>query len=364
MPRDVTEFEDEIVPAFDFKFHFLNDDGEQASFLAKKGHLSDEELVLDGDSFPIGAIIDTDVRGQFLVLSLATEGEPTVIVIKTAQADALKSDLGVLRSDVFAAQRQKELTEKGEGQRFRKLLCPNCRATLDLTDMPETPQVHCEFCHTISNVADPHDHDSAADPEDGYRLCDECGMYSLPRKFTIFYFYFLLVVYGWSSRETWRCPGCMRGEAWKMFFGNLIFVLGVPVALIQLFRAYGGADGGARIRGLDSANLKASNGDVEAAVLAYKEILGEHPVSAGVKYNIALAFLHQERIEEAVKILEFSLADCSNYLPAASLLAGCYEQLGRTEELAALNSRWGSPDEEDENIFEAEEDPMFLEDEE
>jgi len=30
----------------------------------------------------------------------------------------------------------------------------------------------------------------------------------------------------------------MRGEAWKMFFGNLIFLLGVPVARIQLFRSY------------------------------------------------------------------------------------------------------------------------------
>jgi len=125
-----------------------------------------------------------------------------------------------------------------------------------------------------------------------------------------------------------------------MLFGNLIFLLGVPVAIVQLFRAYGGADVGARIRFLDSANLKARNGNFEAAIKAYQGILSTHPIAAGVKYNIALAFLHQNRTEDAAKMLEFTLADCSNYLPAAGLLADCYEKLGRTEELSALKSSW------------------------
>ena len=196
-----------------FKFYFLNDEGQPASVLAKKGHLTDEEIVLDESPIPVAAIIDVDVRGQLLVLSLATEGEPAGIVIKTSKANRLKSELGVLRSAVWADHHQQELTAQGEAHRFRKLTCPSCHATLDLTDMAVTPQVHCNFCHTISTMPDPRDADSPADPEKGYRLCDECGMYSLPRRFTIFYFYFLLVIYGWQSRQTWRCPGCMRGEA-------------------------------------------------------------------------------------------------------------------------------------------------------
>lgn len=324
-----------------FSFQFLNDQGQPANFLAKKGQLTDEELILDGNALPVAAIIDVDVRGQLLALTIATEGEPTGMVVKTSKANRLKSELGVLRSKVWVDHHQQELTAKGEAHRFRKVDCPSCHATLDLTDMEVTPQVHCKFCHTVSTLPDPLNADSpAADSEKGYRLCDECVMYSRPRQFTIFYFYFLLLFYGWHSRQTWRCPGCMRGEAWKMLFGNLIFVLGVPVAIIQLFRAYGGTDVGGRFRGLDSANLKARSGDFDAAIEAYQGILKAHPIAAGVKYNIAVALLQQQRTEEAARMLEFALADCSNYLPAAGLLADCYEKLGRTEDLSALKKRW------------------------
>jgi hypothetical protein len=154
--------------------------------------------------------------------------------------------------------------------------------------MPPSPQVYCPFCHTLGTM------DALAGPikaEAQYRLCDQCGMYSKPRKFTIFYFYFLLVLYGFYQKETWRCPACMRPEAWKMLFGNLLFVIGVPVALVQLFRSYGGTDIGRLFAGLDSANLKARQGNLAGAIEAYRRILTEHPVAAGIKYNIGLAAL-------------------------------------------------------------------------
>ncbi len=331
-----------------FKFYYLNADGQAASFLAKKGELNNTELILDGDPIPIAAIAEADVRNQILVLVVATEDAPITLAIKTSSANSLKSHLGILRSTVWTEQHKKALSEQGQAHRFRQVDCPVCHATLDLTDMATTPQVHCQFCDTLSTVADRARPDVKPESESGHRLCDECGMYSRPRKFTIFYFYFLFVFYGWSSQQTWRCPACMRGEAWKMLFGNMLFLIGLPVAIIQLFRAYGGADIGGKFKGLDAANIKARTGKIDDAIAAYRSIMQQNPVAAGVKYNLGLAFAQQERLDDASKMFEFSLKDCSNYAPAASMLAHCYDSLGKTDELAELKRIWASSDEDEE----------------
>jgi tetratricopeptide (TPR) repeat protein len=137
----------------------------------------------------------------------------------------------------------------------------------------------------------------------------------------------------------------MRGEAWKMLFGNLLFLVGVPVAIVQLFRAYGGTDVGGKYPGLDSANVKARSGNFEQAIADYRKILDKQPVAAGVKYNIARAFLQREDFQGAAKMLEYALSDCANYGPAAHALAGCYERLGEQEKLAELKRQWGGTDE-------------------
>ena len=59
---------------------------------------------------------------------------------------------------------------------------------------------------------------------------------------------------------------------------------------------------------------------------------------------MALAFQQQGDFENAAKTLKSSLADCSNYAPAASALIGCCKQLGRTDEAAALKAQWGVDD--------------------
>ena len=126
-----------------------------------------------------------------------------------------------------------------------------------------------------------------------------------------------------------------------MLFGNLLFVLGVPLAMVQLFRSYGGSDVGGLYPGLDRANLKARKGNLQGAIDGYKAILEKQPVAAGLKYNIGLAFLHQEDAKtEAAKMFEYALADCANYRPAAAALAGCYEELGETDKLAELQKQW------------------------
>lgn len=348
------------MEAMEFKFKWVDDEGQETGFFSKKGSFDGQNLHLDDTEIPVAAFGDVDVRSNRLILSTVGEdGQPVYIVIAVTQGGAgkLKQAIGLARSAVWAQMHREELEQEGRGHEYREALCPHCGATLDLTGFPATDQVSCDFCHSIGTLPGTSaagDSPAALKAENEHRLCDECGMYSKPRKFTIFYFYFLLVVYGWSQRETWRCPGCMRPEAWKMFFGNLLFVLGVPVALVQLFRAYGGADVGALYPGLDSANLKARKGNLQGAIADYQKMLQKRAVAGGVKYNIGLAFLHDNDIDSAARSFEFALGDCANYRPAASALLGCYEQLGETENLESLKKQWGVDDDEQEQATDAE----------
>jgi hypothetical protein len=335
-----------------FKFKWVDDQGNEAGFLSKKGSFDGEMLVLDDVQLPAAALTGVDNRGNRIVVSfLGEDGEVhgLIVAITSGSAENLKLALGRARSTAWAERHREELESQGRGHEFRQAVCPHCQATIDLTGMPESPQVYCSFCDTIGTV-DAVEH--AARHEPRYRLCDECGMYSKPRQFTIFYFYFLLVVYGYWSKKTWRCPGCMRGEAWKMLFGNLLFLIGVPVAVMQLFRSYGGTDLGSLYAGLDTANLKARRGNLRGAIDDYRKIIQNQPTTAGVKYNIGLACLHDNDPEKAARSFEFALQDCANYAPAASALAMCYERTGKTEELAELKRRWGAASDDEASTVE------------
>ena len=207
--------------------------------------------------------------------------------------------------------------------------------------MPETPQVYCHFCDSLTTSGP-----GGMPAEHEFGLCEECGMFSKPKRFTIFYFYFLVFVWGYSSRVTHRCPACMRGEAWKMLLGNLPFLLGVPVAIVQLFRCYGGKITGSVLADLDTANLKARKGDMLAALQGYQKVL-ELTADTTISIEfVALALLEQEEIQRASDSLELVLVDCANYSPAYSALAGCYEHLGEEAKLKELRRVWGEDDED------------------
>lgn len=339
-----------------FKFQWIDDNGNATGFLRKRGSFDGENLLLDDVEIPAGVITQVEVRDTRMVFAVLTEsGEPAVLAINLSQraAQNLKSEIDISRSATWAEFHKQRLEKTGRLAAFRDEECPECGATLVLTDMPQTPQLYCQFCNALSTV------DAANDPPAGehdLRICDECDMFSKPRKFTVFYFVFLVFVYYVNQRSTWRCPACMRGDAWKMLFGNLPFLIGVPVAMVQLVRSYGGSIAGGPYQGLDAANLRARRGDLMGALEGYRAILERVPHSAGVKYNLGRALLEQGETARAAATLQLALDDCSNYAPAYRLLAPCYEQLGEDDKLNELKQMWD--DDEDEPD---EEEPVELE---
>ena len=331
-----------------FKFYWLDSEGNQSGFLRSKGRFDGEILHLDDSPLPVVIITEVHKHENRLLISFIGENdEPAFVGIQMAGgagSSQLKSVLDVARSATWAKYHKEELAEKGEAGNYREEVCPNCAATLILTDMDRTPQLYCHFCDTLMTVGSP---ESTPPDERELRLCDECGMFSKPRKFSIFYFWCLLVVYGWRHGKTYRCPACMRGDAWKMLFGNLIFLIGVPNAIIQLVRSYGGGIRGGAYAGLDDANIHASKNELIDALKIYREILDKVPHSAGLKYNVGKALLEQGEMERAAESFRLALDDCSNYAPAYGMLAHCYELLGETQKLKELNHIWGADDERD-----------------
>ena len=338
---------DRPTPAdpYRFKFQFLAENGQTKGLFRKKGTFDGDALALGDETVPAAALLDVVLRDDLLIFAVPVGGEgeePAIgnLAIKTkgaGQAKALKAHLDVARSAAWAANHRKELEAAGRGADVRTTDCPHCAATVVLSDMPETPQVFCPFCEALFDRA------TAADPpawEKLHRVCDECGYFSAPRKFTVFYFYFLVVVYGWRSRTTFRCPACMRPDAWKMLAGNAPFLLGVPVALTQLARAYGSDLTGGPYAGLDAGNKAARKGKFGVAVEKYRAILDRLGAGAGVKYNLGLALLGDGDKDRAADALHASLADCANYAPAYRKLAPLLADLGRADEAADLERRW------------------------
>ncbi len=328
-----------------FKFHWLNENGQPTSMMRKKGRFEGETLTLEQSDIPVVVIVESVVRDSIMAITALAADEQqefvTLLIKLTSKrmAETLKKRIDLARSAAWAQQHREDLESKGLGHTFRQEKCPRCTATLILSDMPESPQLYCHFCDSLSTI------DPAAEPipqERELRICEECGMYTKPQKFTIFYFYFLLVVYGFFSRPTWRCPPCMRGEAWKMFFGNLIFVLGVPTAIWQLVRSYGGSSVGGPFKGLDTGNIKARKGDLAGALESYRSILENVPVSAGVKYNLGMALLAQGNLEKAADTFELALQDCTNYSPAYGQLHNLLQKLGETDRLIELEKMWST----------------------
>ena len=158
----------------------------------------------------VANIISMEAYDERLAVSFIAGGMTDAATFRVYKVPAkdLKREVDVVRSATWAEMTREKMVQEGRGGSFRTTICRQCTATLDVSDMPETPQVYCHFCDSLTTSGPggmPDEHE--------FGLCEECGMFSKPKRFTIFYFYFLVFVWGYSSRVTHRCPACMRTSA-------------------------------------------------------------------------------------------------------------------------------------------------------
>lgn len=328
-----------------FKFRLLNAKGRPQGFLRSKGQVvPDEGLKLKDHTIPFAAIRHMQlVKKDILLLVM---GDDAVFGLSMpGKAGRLMRALAPAVSSAHAAAHRVRLVERGMGDKFRTTGCAHCGATVDLSGMPQSEAVYCRYCDRITQ-------EGVAPKQTGrFRCCDSCGFFARPRLFTEFYFYFLLVIYGFSYNKHEFCGVCMREKAWRMLGINAIFILGVPVALVQLYRAYFGSPGASSLYpGLEKGNALAMNGKRDKAEIVYEGILAQSVSAAGVHYNRGLAALRVRDAEGAILAFEESLDDCTNYLPAYAHLRRLYEGQGEHERVRELDALWDAADALDEAL--------------
>ena len=322
---------------FKYKWH----DATGAVTGAEHGRGSFDGLTLRAGKLqiPIGNLIGFQTADSvFFLRFLDEKGRAVRAHIEVYGTDlvGLSRLVNAARSQAFAEKERTKLSKSGTLQTYRDSSCPFCQSTIILTGLPETDQVYCNFCDTLFTV----DRNVGDALEMHFRICEKCGMYSRPRSFAVFYFYFLVFTFGFHHDAVESCSGCMRKSAWKMVLGNLLGVLGFPFALMQLYRSYATRKISGRFEGLDDANLLARRGKVDMALEKYEQIMEVVPENAGVKFNIAQGLMVKRDFPHAQQMFELALDDCSNYWPAVHGLIASLEQQGKPKEIAAVQKLW------------------------
>lgn len=314
-----------------FRFRYVVD-GETLGLRAREGTLDDEALNLAGMLIPYAHIVDTTSRGNRLILEFSQEfyypeGEfaqcvidGRLVVMEVRKGTARGVEMAVDRkcADAEAKARRAQLQAQGLHHLVRTEDCPSCGATIDLSGLDPTPYAHCRYCETIFSRDRMH---IAAGAE--YRICDECGLYDRVQEYPEFYFYFLLVVYGFRYNHPILCDGCAHRLFIKALVRNAIFLVGVPTAIWVKLKSLRARD--PEYAGLTRANQLARKGRHRDAAVFYDELLRRLPEHPAILMNQAIGHGVGDDGSGAAALLDRSLAACNHYLPALRLLEAVAE---------------------------------------
>jgi tetratricopeptide (TPR) repeat protein len=282
-------------------------------------------LTLDDTEIPWDQLLGTTARFARLAIALGVGARPGKrlgeyiqdgrVVIEPAGLSAaqLKKAIDRRVSVREAELRREELVAAGQGHLVRSVECPVCKATVDLSGLEVTRYTFCRFCESIFAGESKHVTDGRV-----YRTCDQCGMFDRIQEYTEFYFYFLLIAYGYRQRQVYLCDSCAHGLFLKMLAANFLFALGIPAAIWVKLKSLAGREPG--FESLADGNRNAKAGRYQDAIPIYKRMLRDHPDHPGILTNQALAQLAAGDEKAAAATLGRAVAACNSYLPALQLL--------------------------------------------
>jgi hypothetical protein len=320
-----------------FKYHPVDEGGNECGFFASKGTLTEEALVLEDFVLPLVAIYQIFSRYDRLTfVYFSDQGQSMYTIAPKGGMDRkLKETMDRLCSYRWAEDRRKRLEAEGLSAAFRTARCPACTAVIDLTGFADTPQIFCPYCDALQRADHPLEPHATT-----YKLCDRCQFYSAPTRYMAVYV--VLNFYSW--REHYSCHVCMRRECWKMLAINLLPpFIGELFAIYHTIRAYSAGLLDAHLPELVGANEYALRGRAEQAREVYEKMLDRVGPQAGLRYNLALAYSKASEHEACLEAAWASLRDCSNYTPAATLINQTLTTLGRNDEAQRFLATWGIP---------------------
>ena len=234
-----------------------------------------------------------------------------------------------------AASLAKVKREEINDKKPRSRICPYCSSTVLLSDLVESPQIYCRYCEAIF----PRSGLILYDEKD-MRLCNRCGFYSKPELFC----YRLNM----KKRHRILCKGCEQEKARRVCCVNSLTLLGLPSAIMLMYKAHQVQDLPSLLEELDRANTfvkKCDTASVTEAMKIYKGILqsSDNGVNAGIRYNLGMAYIALGDNANAIVAFKASLEDCCNYEPAAGMLLDCYRDMGAgaSPKVAELRRQFG-----------------------
>ncbi|PKK88650.1 MAG: hypothetical protein CVV64_17830 [Candidatus Wallbacteria bacterium HGW-Wallbacteria-1] len=321
-----------------FKFNFIDANGNTRFFLTKHGKLNDKSLELHEWNIDLSHIADTATRDNRLIIQLGREFRPApglqdylldgcalVAEIYGADARELEKNIDRVSSKTDAAKVQAALEQEGRGDQFKVCKCSNCKATVNISELPESEFIYCRYCESVLTLAG-----KVVTNGDQYRLCEECGMFSRVQNYTEFYFYFLLVVYGYSYKKRFMCDNCAGSMFWKMLLYNFLFIIGIIPTMAVLYKSLVGRD--SALAELGKANTLAAKGRFTEADQKFRNLRGKLSSHPGILYNMSMGHFRGNDGTFGGKLLLESMKSCSNFLPTMELIQRIQKSLPDDQE--------------------------------
>ncbi|MEQ9238916.1 hypothetical protein [Coleofasciculus sp. E2-BRE-01] len=307
-----------------FKFRFVKQ-GKAQGLFSQKGMANEQEITFGKDLLVYEDIADTTTRDQRLVLALSKTAcfskklskhlvnSVLVLEIYGGKCRDLEKFIDKRASAKEIEKKKQRLAQTGQLHRFRSVKCPECEATIDLSDYKTSTYVYCRFCETIFQ-------ENLLSMTKGatYRLCDECGMFDRVRSYTEFYFYFLVILYGFFYQRRHVCDNCANGLFLKTLFLNLLFVIGVPASLWIKIKSLTGRD--PYLKRLAKANALSKKGNYQTADTIYNSLYEKYPEHPGLLMDAGLGHLRGNDPTGAIANFSRALKSCSNYEPLLRLM--------------------------------------------
>ena len=308
-----------------FKFQYVKN-GHTQGFWAKKGKATETEILLGDERLIYEDIADSTTRDNRLILAMSPSAslsqnvtnnlvDNSVLVLEIHKTNALTLERWIDRisSKKAAQQKQQQLIANGQGNLFYSVTCPHCEATIDLSGLNRSTYIYCRFCETVFKQTS-----GIVTQGEDYHICDECRMFGRVQGYTEFYFYFLLVIYGYYSKRRFLCGNCANKVFWKMLLINFIFILGIIPSIWLKIKSICGRD--SSLKQLAKANALAEKGNYQKASLFYKQCHQKYPEHPGLLMNEGIGHLLGQDQQGAMSIFQRSLQSCSNYYPVIQLL--------------------------------------------
>lgn len=309
-------------PTLDFKFNY----GNTAGLFTQKGIASTTSMNLNGVAISYSNVTETSVRDNVFVMGLSPNTQLDakakkqlqnnrflVLTVSKAKAKDLKKHVDHYGSAIWAESHRQQLASAGKENLFCTVVCAHCGSTIDLSEIERTTYVYCPYCASIVNY-----NQQIVSNSDVYDICDECNMYDRVRGYTVFHFYFLLVVYGYSIKRRFVCDACATSLAQRTLLLNLLFILGIPSAIYMWIKAQSGRD--PYFQDLAKANKLARKGKYQEADEIYDRLFSLYPEHPGLLMNKALGHLHGKDGNNGVNLLTRSLKACANYVPSFQII--------------------------------------------